>query len=65
MATNARDVKLTLGVETTGAESINKLATDLSGVASAGKNAAPKALPDLRLDCRKPPVPTLWTPWQG
>ena len=41
MATGNRDVKLTLGVETTGAESVAELANDLKGVATAGKDAAP------------------------
>ena len=41
MATNSRDVKLTLGVETTGTEDVQQLASDLEGVATAGKAAAP------------------------
>ena len=42
MATsNTRDVKLKIGVETDGGDSIQKLADDLDGVAKAGKSAAP------------------------
>ena len=39
--TGSRNVKLTLGVETTGAESVAGLAARLKGVATAGKDAAP------------------------
>ena len=41
MANTSRDVKLTLAVGTTGTESVAQLATDLGGVATAGKAAAP------------------------
>jgi hypothetical protein len=39
MATNSRDIKLTLGVKTTGTEDVQQLASDLEGVATAGKAA--------------------------
>ncbi len=38
---NSRDVKLTVGVETTGADSIQQLAGDFENIATAGTDAAP------------------------
>ena len=41
MATNSRDVKLNIGVGVAGTEDVQQLASDLGGVATAGKAAAP------------------------